>query len=787
MERPAFPSHFDPRTNKYQTNRDHLLGTAQETESRSCAGLSPALLRITALIHDCGKYSWEWADYFASSIDGSIHYKLDHATAGGILAEKLMQDSPAAPLIAFAIYCHHGMHDSFSTNTDTFLIDSRRKKMSSLPVDECIGNFFNDFSRDNTDSLVRAAKDGAIELIERIKKYISQYGDDHGNRHFILGMYERLLISVLIDADRRDTEDFMSGGKANTDFGDMDILWRECIANLEHKISEMDRSSEINVLRGEISDMCRNAADRCMNRFILSVPTGSGKTLSSLRFALYCAQKRKKRRIIYVAPYMSITEQNAKEIRNSLGRSDIVLEHHSMVLIEDEDEQAHYDRVTEDWRVPVVVTTAVQFLNTLFSSKTSCIRRFGSLCDSVIIVDEVQALPIKVTELFCSAINFWSELEGAVFVLCSATQPCFEKLKKNSLLRATPMINDEARFCRSFVRTEIHNDTDLVARGMDDETAARYIAEKAYEHGDVLFIANTKNCAVTVFRRVSEICGDDFDVSHLSANMHPEHRRRVIERLTNNTGKPRICISTQLVEAGVNLSFRCVIRSLAGLDSVIQAAGRCNRSGEYDIGHVYIVKMDEKAEKLAHLPDIRCAQETMTFVLDQYHRYGKDGERIDDKRFIDMYFREFYRKKQGELSYHTEVNGVSTNIVEMLSGNHDLCPKQNRGTLRQSFKTAGDRFEVIEEDGKVSVIVGTDDVKSIIDEYESDMTGLMKKKQLLRALSSYTVAISEYLKKEIGPGIRLTRDGSMYVLDKRYYDDNVGVTDTPTLMEDQII
>lgn len=789
MEPCTYPSHFDPVSGRYQSNRDHLSGTAEKAQERGCSGLSPELLRLAALLHDCGKYSAEWAKYFASSIEGKYRdKKLDHATAGGIQAEKLLAGSLAAELVSTAIYSHHGLHDSYSFDNDEFLTDQRREKSEKLPVSECADVFFSQFGKDEIEKLAVSAKTCAASLSARIKKFVDKYKGPNGeqrfgDQHFMIGMYERLLTSILIDSDRRDTEDFMSGENADADFGDTGALWRECLESLEKKLSEMDMDGEINACRREISELCRKAADSDANRFILSVPTGAGKTLSSLRFALTCAQKRNKKRIIYVAPYMSITEQNAKEIRDAIGRDDIVLEHHSTIVTENDDETARYYRLTEDWRVPVVVTTAVQFLNTLFSSATSSVRRLGSLCDSVVIIDEVQALPIKVTELFCAAVNFWSEFEGAVFVLCSATQPCFEKLTRNCLLPASPMVAAE-QFSRAFVRTELHDDTDYV---MDVDAAAEYIADKARMHGDVLFIANTKSCAANVYSRVCEICGGEFDVSHLSTNLYPEHRRSIIKKLRKSTGRPRICISTQVVEAGVNLSFRCVIRSLAGLDSVIQAAGRCNRNGEYDIGHVYIVRPDSETEKLSRLPDIRSARETMTYVLDQYHRYGKDGERLDDKRYIDMYYSEYYDKRRGELSYNVNVGGVSTSIVKMLSSNSDLCPKRKGHALCQAFDSAGSAFEVIEEDGKFSVVVETNESSPLILEYERADTEIKRKKQILRRLASYTVAISDSVKKEIGSGIRQTADGSICVLDKRYYNDRTGVTVVPSLMEDQIV
>ena len=769
----TFYSHYDPVRRIYQTNKEHLSECAELSSEKCGVEELKSLAYIAGLLHDCGKYSAEWQNYFLKNIEGkNAEEKLDHSTAGGIFAEKLMKDSVAAELISLAIYCHHGLRDSFDFEKGKFLTDLRREKSADLPVGECIENLTEEIGESVLNECANKAFSDGDAFFWRIKK---QAESDCG-KHFAAGMCQRLLISLLIDADRRNTEDFMNGGSGFSEISATKELWEECLGNIESKIGSLSDGRGINSFRREISDICRQTADRPNSRYILNVPTGAGKTLSSLRFAVANAKKFGKRRIIYAAPYQSITEQNADEIREAIGRPDIVLEHHSSLIADDGSDRLRYDRLTEDWGCPVVVTTSVQLLNTMFSSRSGCVRRFRSLCDSIVILDEVQALPIKVTKLLCLAVNFLSRYANTLFVLCSATLPRFEKY---GMLSAPSMIPDSARFYGAFVRTEISDDTDISPTGMGIEEAAEYIKEKAEKYGDVLFIANTKSCAEKVFRLVSESCRN-YEVYHLSTNMYPEHRRRVISALKK--GGKRICISTQVVEAGVNLSFRCVIRSLAGLDSVIQAAGRCNRHAEFDKGRVFIVKMNGEAENVSSLKEIRTAQDVMKYVLNQYRSRSEDDLRIDSEEFIKMYFDRLYDRLESDLSYPVCVNGVATTIVDMLSRNLKLCRERNGHVLRQSFKTAGDKFEVIEDDGKISLIVGVSEALELIGALESRDTPLGDKKSLLRRLQSYTVSVSERFRKNALDGIRPAWDGRLAVLDDRYYDPKTGITEQPRNM-----
>ncbi len=347
---------------------------------------------------------------------------------------------------------------------------------------------------------------------------------------------------------------------------------------------------------------------------------------------------------------------------------------------------------------------------------------------------------------------------------------------------------------------EITDDTELVAGGMNADELAGYIMEKANIYASVLFIGNTKNCVRTVYDKVTELCGNSGVVWHLSTNMIPVNRQEVLKEIKeysderrNNCrkGKLHICISTQLIEAGVDVSFDCVIRSLAGLDSVIQAAGRCNRYLDIPMGHVYIVKANEQLEKISRLPDIRKAQDAISMVLRQFRKAPDtlDG-RLDSMRAIKMYYQQYFIKRESEMSYPVTVDGVPTTLVQMLSGNEELRgkPRKNPPILEQAFKTAGEKFQVIDEDGKFDLVVEVDDtVKSLLWQLESGDVSLKEKKKLMRKLQRYTVSVSQNMLDKLKSGIHYVLGVRIMVLDGRYYSKETGVLVEPTLMETLIL
>ena len=793
----TFNAHYNKTNDEYQSLAKHCSQTAAFAVLKSPQNQLRHTIKLISLLHDTGKYSDIWQEYFQNAIQydgGHSGKKEDHTTAGGILAEELLPDSFIKRLVQTAIYAHHGLQDCIAAD-GTSLFEKRQEKSEYLPIADCKAHFYEDFKAEEVKEISRLAVQEGEQLKHLIQDTVKAWGtgNRYGNRDFLLGMYTRLLCSLLMDADRRDTADFMNGIETEEVFTDSELqnIWSDCVENIEEKLKKFTEKSGINAYRSYVSDICRQKAGDDQRLYRLSLPTGAGKTLSSLRFAAHHAYEHKKKRIIYIAPFHSIVEQNAGEIRKAIGKSEYVLEHHCNIVFETENEQLEYERLTEDWSSPIIVTTAVQFLNTLFTSKTANIRRFQSLCDSVIIMDEVQALPVFTMGLFNLAVNFMTEFLNTTMVLCTATQPLLDQLPENALLPPAEMVEEQPDFQMVTKRTRIIDATDKYVRGMSIDAAAEFLIEKAVIHKKVLFIANTKACAKKIYDKMKILLKGQADIVHLSTSMCPKHRSDSLSRVKDGLDKEcmQVCITTQLIEAGVDISFPCVVRSLAGLDNLIQAAGRCNRNKETDIGYVYLIRMDESAENLTHLEEIRAAQEAMKKVLDQFRRNPTVLDyALDSSKAIQLYYEDYLWQRKIELNYQVTVEGVPVTIVDLLSGNSVFMPKHpkhyERQLLRQAFRTAGDYYEVIPDRGDLSVIVPYNDiVKKKLQELEHQDCSYQEKKKLLQELQSFAVSVSRSESRKLESGIRGILNNQVLILDERYYSIETGVTTEPCPME----
>ena len=461
-----------------------------------------------------------------------------------------------------------------------------------------------------------------------------------------------------------------------------------------------------------------------------------------------------------------------------------MLEHHGDVVFEEEEENWRYERLIENWdEVPVIVTTAVQFFQTLYREKKRNLRRFHSLCDSVIIFDEVQALPVKVMGLFNLAVNFLTELAGSTVVLCTATQPPFEKVAKNRMKRAVDMAGKLSLYEPKFRRVEYYDCTDGGRKSIGIEEAADFIREKAEEEKQVLAIFNTKRAAARVFEALKG--KTEGKLFHLSDSMCAENRSDMLAEIRKalKQGEEIVCISTQLVEAGVDFSFGCVVRSLAGLDNLIQAAGRCNRNGLLSMGHVYVILMNGDAENLSSLADIRKRQEGMRKLLRIYQNSPERFEgRLDSEKAIQEYYKEYLRDRNEEEKYPAILDGIPVNLIDLLSDNRKFAGQVQNVLLRQAFKTAGELFSLIDEKGGTDVIVPYKDAEKILQEL-SETAEQEKRKSLMRKLQRYTVNLTDSTIRKIGQGAIHKREDGILVLKERYYDPQMGVCTEPREME----
>lgn len=791
-----YNAHYNPVTGIYQSNYEHNTKTAAIAVGKCTDSSLINTLWLICTLHDAGKGSDKWQEYFQKAIehsDISNGYKEDHTTAGGQIIEEICPKTLLSQMVQTVIYSHHGLQDCISPSNSCSLFDKRHEKAKMLPIYDCREQFYKENDQNEVMKRCVAAQGEMNVLKKRIIEKMKSWGqlDCFGRKDFFLGMYVRYLLSLLIDADRRNTEDFMSGTESSVTIcskTDIQQIWEICVENVDKKISSFKDKRGINACRSEISEACRNVAENPKKLYQLTVPTGSGKTLSSLRFAVHNAKKFKKKRIIYVAPFQSIVEQNADEIRKAVGMPEIVLEHHCNIVIENDEERERYDRITEDWDSPIVVTTAVQFLNTLFAGKTSNVRRMHSLSYSVIIIDEVQALPVRVLELFNVAINFLTEFLDTTIVLCTATQPLLDRLKRNRLRPVECMIEKSDFYRDRLRRTEIVNCTSQKPGGMDIEDVTGFILEKVKKYKKVLFIANTKACARKIYKKLKELCGEEIILHHLSTNMYPEHRREVLSQVRASLQKEnlQICISTQLIEAGVDISFRCVIRSLAGLDNIVQSAGRCNRNKELSMGYVFLIHMNKNEENVSKLAEIRKAQEAVWAVLDQFERNPNSLDNyLDSEKAIQMYFDKYYNQCENEMCYPVTIANVPTSIMELLTKNADFVKKGQTQILKQAFKTAGEEFEAITEQGKISIVINDRDIVAVkLSDLENPYISLSRKKQIMRELQSYTVSVSQNEKDKLSSGIYGVWDKRILVLEDRFYNSETGITTEAKPMQD---
>lgn len=783
-----------------QSYSDHEKNVCALAEKNCPLALLKSIACLAAHFHDLGKLSLEFSAYMQRILElgeaaGGSH--VVHSSAGGLYVEKLLPGTLVAGMVKTAIYSHHGLQDCISPETGKALEEQRRE--GAAGAEGIFACYEADFSEAKVAGWCTQAGKDLQELKQRILQVEKSGGEKriYGRREFYLGMYERVLLSVLMDSDWTDTAAFFDGQppEPRLTLEESLSIWETSIQHLESQLKELANKTaqdqRLHDCRQEISDACRDAALKPVSLYLLTVPTGAGKTLSGLRFALYHAKAYRKQRIVYVAPFHSILEQNADVIRTALGRKDIVLEHHCNVVQETEEGEEHYRRLTESWDSPVIVTTAVQVLNTLFSGRKMNLRRMYALCNSVIIFDEVQAIPVKCTQLFHLAVNFLTAFCNTTVVLCSATQPSLARALQYRVFESVSMV-EEKRYGEAFRRTNIIDKTLMKPGGLRISELADFTGGLLKEKNKILLIVNTKACAEKLYDELKQRFGNDHDIYHLSTNMCPEHRKDKLRKIRENleTNRAVICVSTQLVEAGVDFSFQCVIRSLAGLDSVIQAAGRCNRNKEWEEGPVYIVKLSQEAENLLHLEDIRNAQEAMEEVLAQLRGAPETlGGDIGSREAITFYYERYFEKVSGKTNYPIE--GVERNLVDLLSENSAGCRQYNRahgrkppGMLHQAFQTAGESFQVIEEDCKVEVVIPYNDVsKKLLESLESPYLAAGEKRRILRRLQGYTVGIAPWKREKLGNAVSGKCGGSVLALSEGYYSMETGVLEQPQFAE----
>ncbi len=784
---------------RVQSCKEHSIAAAEL--AKRCAetvGLANTAY-LCGLLHDVGKCTNEFNEYIEAAAKGEsvvkgsvIHtfagfqmilkrYHSNYNTRYSTCDENEKLGNLTAELIAIAIGSHHGQFDIYGPRQESGF--AHRFENQPEYDKRAAENFEQECaSAEEIDELFEKSSAEVKKLYcEICKQLIKSIAPENQGEEmlFYLSMLERFLLSALIEGDRRDTSEFMqdtaiqSGGRPNID---TEKIWSKCIKNLQRKLDTFSTQTPLQCARRELSEYCEKFADNSCGIYRLNLPTGAGKTLSGMRYALKHAKKYGKKRIIFVIPLLSILEQNASVIRETVDDDSLILEHHSNVVVDamSAEECERQEFLTDTWEAPMIITTLVQLLNTMFDGKPSSIRRFHSLADSVIVIDEVQTVPTKMLSLFNLTLNFLSKICNTTFLLCSATQPRFElnshKLNVDERDVVPPDVT--AKYHDIFKRTQVQ---------YMGELGPEKIMKKAEEHykkyHSVLIICNTKKEACELFNKARYITKNCI---HLSTAMCMAHRKAVISTMIRKleNKEPLICVSTQLIEAGVDVSFGAVIRLAAGIDSVAQAAGRANRNGEFGepspVGVAYL-----KGEDLSHLKEIKLSQDITGELIAEYKKNPRyfNNDLISDSS-VSYYYNAMFRKINAVANY-TDYCAGDGNLMDFLSLNSKYV-SENTGKIimRQAFKTAGERFKVF-DNRQSAVIVPYGDGMEVINNILSDRfsSDIIWSKKVLKEAKEYIVELFDYQLKKLAESgaVYADKNKTVRILNPDYYDSFLGV------------
>lgn len=778
-----YTSHIRKKENQVkavQTSAEHCRETAvYAREALAAAGLGESAY-LAGLIHDMGKFTDLFERYIRAAAEGKDVRRgsVNHTFAAVRYLLKTYHQPQcssvsdiACELAAYAAGAHHSLFDGIDPDGVSGFV--RRLEKQDIKADEAAKHFFEECaSPEELDACFQRCVQETEAALLKIRSLTNKADECT----FYFGMLCRLLLSAVIDGDRRSTADFMSGGAL---FKPSAADWGSLLQKVEQELASFPSDTPIAKARKSISAQCRRFAEEKSGIFRLCVPTGGGKTLSTLRYALAHAACFHKKRIFFVIPLLSVIEQNAVVLRKYIGDDSLILEHHSnLVSVQEADRLDDRELLTENWRAPIVVTTLVQFLNTLFIGKTSAVRRMSALAESVIVIDEVQSVPRHMLSQFNLALNFLSEVCGASIVLCSATQPSFDAV--GHALRFSKMRDmvpfDQALWA-PFSRTRIEDRR--TPEGYSLEELSAFAAQVAEKSESLLVICNTKAQAAFLYQDLSN--KTKARLFHLSTSMCPQHRMEVLEQINAALfhREQVVCVSTQLVEAGIDFSFSAVIRVDAGMDNIAQAAGRCNRNGEYTVlCPVYVVKL--RKENLSRLREIRDAQNASLALKQRFLSHPEQfGGGLLSPEAVDFYYRCFFRMEAGGQDY--PLPEYHTTMFRLLSDNQTFAAHCKNGAayyLRQAFETAGHAFCVF-EDNTVDVVVPYGEGEKIIADLCSERVkwDLVYEKTLLDRAKRYSISLFSY-QKEL-----LMKSGDVYeagesgvlVLDDSCYQKDIGL------------
>lgn len=786
---------------RQQTLKEHCTAVSNLCAAAAHELHLDHLAQLIGLLHDFGKGTADFQAYL-----NGVNIHPNHSAGGALYAYKHWLKTAdndlkqMVQMIALCICGHHtGLHDCIRADGSSAFLEYMAQEDTAL-YQEAEQNFLNEV----------ATQQEIDELFHLACEEYRNLPKDCKESYFFLGFLSRLLLSILIDADRWDSACFEY---RKSPFEQLRLPdWTELNHRLEHFSAEhFTGTDRLSLIRKSISDTCAKEAVSHPGIFRLSVPTGGGKTLSSLRYALIHAGINHHQRIFYIIPFNTILDQNAKDIRSALDDYPSILEHHSNVVFEDDnngEKQTAHKRLTERWDSDIILTSMVQFLNACYSGKNSDARRLHRLSNAVLIFDEIQSLPKHCKTLFEQAVQFLTQVCGSTVVLCTATQPTLEVVSRELMPNVASLYHD-------LKRVQYIPQLSPPKSCMD---AAQELAHLIHRKNAVLMIANTKAAAWNLFDNTRQLLIDsgyqpvetpsglcdeeirsfarsstqkDILCVHLSTLMCAAHRQELLRwvRIWTKERKNILCVSTALIEAGINVSFPVVVRSLAGLPSIIQAGGRCNRNMEWNCGEVYIWKMDPDVEHLpAALSDISDGQVSSQKILSFY----RQPDALNQPNTIQEYFIDFNQKNKDSVNYPCG----GTTLVEMLGFNtkylltarfaHPELFSSNKLFLPQAFRTAGDAFKVIDQNTR-SVLVPYGKGAALLAELEGSLS-MEERFSLLRKAQAYSVNLFDHVYRRLDEAgaLRRLEESDVVVLDSRYYEQDGGVCTEPRELEEII-
>lgn len=717
---------------------DHLTKVADLAAEFAAPFGGEHWARLAGLWHDLGKFSDSFQDYLRQVGSPDSHVadiapRTDHSSAGAQHAAVTVE--VLGHLLAYVIAGHH-----------SGLLDGRGE-----------GACLEHRLHKDVEPWLAAAPSWLLEqTLPALPGFIREALNDHEKRAFSLAFFTRLLFSCLVDADSLATEAFMNPAQSRLrPAWPPDLLGQMADALDEFMsrhypaptIVNQEKSGVVMKERAGVREACLASAEAPPGLFSLTVPTGGGKTLSSLAFALHHARRHGLRRVIYVVPFTTIIEQNAYQMREALeavripGVEDPILEHHSNLDVEKETISSLL--AAENWDTPLVVTTSVQFYDSIFANRRSRCRKLHNLTKSVIVLDEVQTIPVDFLAPCLRALSELTQQCGSTVVLCTATQPAIH-LRQNfpiGLQGVREIVQDPPRLYTALRRVEVTN-----LGHLDDME----LSERLRQEERVLCIVNTRSHA----RKVFELLGVGDGHFHLSALMCPRHRSEVLRRIRDRLDQGGICrvVSTQLIEAGVDIDFPAVFRALAGIDSIAQAAGRCNRNGKLaGPGRTYVFRPEHVKSELFFAETANCARQLLMIHKDPL-----------TPEAIEHYFKLYYWEQQARW----DAKGI---LGEFHLINDKALP------FLFGFSRVAERFHLIEDSGRPVVIPWDTDGSLLCKELRNPARPL--ERELLRRLQPYAVQVPRRVwHKHLRANLELVREQyAVLISPQLHYSEHFGL------------